>query len=289
MRVLLLHNPEAGGGANGRAELMRLLQAHGHEPRYQSTKEPGWKHALGSDCELIAIHGGDGTVAKVLRRLDADQPPVAILPGGSANNIAASLRIDSDPAEWIAQWPDARLSRFWRPQLRAGERFARFIEAAGLGVFSAVIASAAEDEPRGDAKVALGVRAFVDHLRSAPVRRWTFEVDGALLREDAVMLEVLNVPRIGPRIDLSPGMEPGAGTVDVVWVPPDGCRLLVEALLDGATVPDDALQRHRGRLVRLDADSQALHVDDEVWDARSTDSHVEIRSDDSSVSLLRPG
>jgi diacylglycerol kinase (ATP) len=289
MRVLLLHNPEAGDGPDRRAHLIDLLRAHGHEPLYRSTKEPGWKGALQADCDLIAIAGGDGTVAKVLRRLDPDRPPVAIIPGGSANNIGTCLGIGPDVETWVAGWESARRSRFAVPSLSAGGRQSRFVEAAGLGVFSAVIAAAEEDEPRGEAKVALGALAFVDQLRTAEPRRWHVDIDGDRVEVEALMLEVLNIPRIGPRLDLSPGMVPGTGTVDVVFVPAASRRVLIEALLDATAVPAGALQRFRGRNVLIDPGSDALHVDDEVWSAPGRGARdVRIRSCDAALTVLQP-
>jgi diacylglycerol kinase (ATP) len=286
MRVLLLHNPEAGDGPDCGAELMRLLRTHGHDPIYCSAKRPGWKRALHADCDLIAVCGGDGTIAKVLRRLEPGHPAVAILPRGSANNISHSLGISRDTAAWIAGWETARRQPFACPLLRTGQHQLRFVEAAGLGVFSAVIAAAAEDEPRGEAKVEQGVCAFVDHLQAAREQCWRLEVDGVAMDAEGIMLEVLNVPRIGPRLDLSHGTTPGAGTVDVVCVPAASRGLLIEALRAGAAVPAHAAVRHRGRDVRIAAGGGALHVDDALW-APAGPIHVQCGA--AGVTLLCPG
>jgi diacylglycerol kinase (ATP) len=288
MRVLLLHNPEAGGRPDNRAELMQLLRSHGHDPTYQSTKRAGWKRALHAKPELIAVCGGDGTVAKVLRSLEKGSPPVAILPGGSANNISCSLGIGTDFANWIAGWEAAVPHPFALPLLRAGNREARIVEAAGVGVFAAVIAAADQDEPRGEAKVALGARAFAAQLRSARARQWHVEVDGERIDAEAIMLEVLNVPRIGPRLDLSPGMTPGtAATVDVVCVPAESRRLLIEAVQDGAAVPAGTLLRRRGREVSFDPGTHEVHVDDALWPPPT--GPVRVWCAAAALTLLRPG
>jgi diacylglycerol kinase (ATP) len=288
MRVLLLHNPEAGGGAYSRGALMQLLREHGHDPWYRSTKEPGWKRALQRSSDVVAVAGGDGTIAKVLRRLDASMPPVAILPSGSANNIASSLGIGADLGTWVGGWEAARCQRFALPRLRVGEREACFVETVGVGVFSTVIAGAAIDEPRGEAKVAGGVKAFVDALRSAPTHRWRLEIDGEDMAVEGLMLEVLNVPRVGPRLALAPRMQPGAGEVDVVWLPEAGRRDLVDALLAGGPLPHWALQRRRGRSVKLWIDDEPLHVDDEIW-VGSAGQAACVHAAGTAVRLLLPG
>ena len=56
--------------------------------RYQSTKDQSYKSALRERWDLIVVAGGDGTVAKVARRLRYRKAPIIVLPVGTANNIA---------------------------------------------------------------------------------------------------------------------------------------------------------------------------------------------------------
>ena len=70
MRVTLIHNPGAGRqGAGEAAILRRLLEESGCDVRYQSPSEPGWKRALAKPADLVVVAGGDGTVARVTRRM----------------------------------------------------------------------------------------------------------------------------------------------------------------------------------------------------------------------------
>ena len=59
------------------------------------------------DCVVAA--GGDGTVARAGRLLAGGEVPLAVLPLGTANNIATSLGIAEDPAEAIAAWQRQRV------------------------------------------------------------------------------------------------------------------------------------------------------------------------------------
>src|SRR4029450_8235960 len=91
MRVLLIHNPKAGDRTHGKKELIASLTRGGHQAFYQSIKERGWKKAFQKPVDLVVAAGGDGTVHKTAWQLMGTGIPLAILPLGTANNLARSL------------------------------------------------------------------------------------------------------------------------------------------------------------------------------------------------------
>ena len=94
MKVTLIHNPAAGDDRQPSAgQLEALIEEAGHKVRYESTKEKGWTKALKKETDLVVVAGGDGTVAKVARRLIGEKLPLTILPMGTANNISKTLGI----------------------------------------------------------------------------------------------------------------------------------------------------------------------------------------------------
>ena len=99
MRATLFHNPTAGGGKFTKKELMTALRLGGLEPRYVSTKSKRFKKELAEAEDLVVVAGGDGTVAKVIAQMPDRGVPVAILPLGSANNIARSFGVAGAPYE----------------------------------------------------------------------------------------------------------------------------------------------------------------------------------------------
>ena len=77
--------------------------------KYQSCKEKKWKKVLKKPCDIVAVAGGDGTVGKVARELIEKRIPIAVLPLGTANNIAKSLGIADIPLQdLVASWTAAR-------------------------------------------------------------------------------------------------------------------------------------------------------------------------------------
>ena len=64
MRVLLIYNPKAGNGVDGDVRgLIELIRAAGHEVRWRSSKDRRLGSAFAEPVELVAVAGGDGTVA----------------------------------------------------------------------------------------------------------------------------------------------------------------------------------------------------------------------------------
>ena len=98
---------------------------------------------------LVVVAGGDGTVARVARRMVGRGVPVAILPAGTANNIARSLGLLKQPFEELVRgWRDAR-----RVQLDVGiaagpwgERY--FVEGLGAGLFAGLLVRSEENKEK---------------------------------------------------------------------------------------------------------------------------------------------
>src|SRR5207245_1649846 len=65
-----------------------VLQAAGHHVTYRSSKAKHWSDVLDAPADVIAVAGGDGTIGKVVERMRGRAIPIAILPIGTANNIA---------------------------------------------------------------------------------------------------------------------------------------------------------------------------------------------------------
>src|SRR5690606_29487230 len=111
MRVLLLHNPKAGATDISADDLQEAFRDAGWEVEYMSSDGPEFTRRLASDLqddfELVAAAGGDGTLARVICGIAAPAPPLALLPLGTANNIASALGIAGDPREIIAGLAEA--------------------------------------------------------------------------------------------------------------------------------------------------------------------------------------
>ena len=97
MRSLLLHNPRAGTGVHTEEELLSALRLGGIGSDYCSTKSEGSPQVLDRKVDRFIVAGGDGTIGKVVTQVPDRTHPVAIVPLGSANNVARTFGIAGTP------------------------------------------------------------------------------------------------------------------------------------------------------------------------------------------------
>src|SRR5688572_5235747 len=146
MRVTALYNPEAGTQSVTRERLAALLDRAGYHATCLSAKGKRWKDALEDPGDLVVVAGGDGTTAKVAKRLAGRGIPLAILPAGTANNIARALGLDASLESLIARWSTATPTPVDLGLARGPWGEELFIEACGLGVFPRMLEVAAARE-----------------------------------------------------------------------------------------------------------------------------------------------
>jgi diacylglycerol kinase (ATP) len=104
--ALLIHNPNAGSGGNGRRrqldEARRILSAGGIEAELAETTGPGHAIEIAQKAsldkrQLVIACGGDGTLNEIVNGLayfqNGHRVPLALLPGGTANILAKELSI----------------------------------------------------------------------------------------------------------------------------------------------------------------------------------------------------
>lgn len=262
--MTLLHNPHAGDDDDS-ADVITAIASAGHEVTAASLEDEDWESALARPADVIAVSGGDGSVREVFKQVAGTNVPVALIPSGSANNIARSLGIDEDDLTQIARWADAPRQAFDLGSFDASA----FVESAGGGLFADVLALAAEDDvnTRGEDKVEHGLRLLKRALRAAAERPWRVEIDGRDFSGEWLAVETMNVKLIGPNIELAPSADPGDGLFDVVLVGADDRKPLssyLDSRLDGAEPETPRFETHRAHTVELAAPSTRLHVDDEL-------------------------
>jgi diacylglycerol kinase family enzyme len=281
MRVTLIHNPTAGHGKPSADALLKTLSKEGYDVRYVSTKEKRWSRALDKRTDLYAVAGGDGTVGRVARRLarrEIEMVPLAVLPLGTANNVAESMNIRGTFKELVAKWPDMR-----RVPVDVGEAVGEqttrwFIESVGAGFFAdmmakedaAVAQSGGRDDDETPHAALERARSILrETLKKARPRKWRVELDGQDQSGDYLLVEAMNMRRIGPGLELTPDATFDDGLIEVAFVCDDEVdRANLDAHLreHPADAPAPPLLRiRRAREVFLDAGHHQLHVDDRSW------------------------
>lgn len=271
IRVTVFHNPTAGDETHNSRQLRKLLIGAGYKPTFRSTKAKKWKQALTDPGDLVVAVGGDGTVARVAKQLAGRGVPMAIIPVGTANNIARSLEIEGEPEELIARWTTARTRPLDLGIARGsfGERY--FIEALGLGLLPWLMTESDRQIDKDDAtaseQITKNVELMIGLLESAKPVRCRLTVDGRDHSGSYLILEVMNIRSVGPRIELAPAADLGDGLLEIITIT-EGDRAatldFLERFRNGSSSVLTA-GRVRGKLVELEWERWPIHVDDEQW------------------------
>jgi diacylglycerol kinase family enzyme len=303
VRVTLVHNPGAGDEQHSAEEILKELAEAGYDAHLQPSKQEGVEETLADPGDLVVVAGGDGSIKKVALALAGRGIPMAILPFGTANNIAKSLGALGSVSELIAGWRGAERRRLALGTVATRWGSMRFVESVGVGVFTELVTRGGSEVNEGTGltghaidRALLLLRRIVEE-RAPRFRR--LELDGSDLSGEYLLVEVMNVPLVGPNIPLAPGADYGDEQLEVVTVTERERELLAEyvrARLSGGAAPPELTWR-RGARVTLHASPGELHVDDEAWRPEppagegvpvpgSEEGEVTIALDDAGVEVL---
>jgi diacylglycerol kinase family enzyme len=302
MRVTLIHNPGAGGpGQPDAKQLRKLIKAAGHKLRYHSSKDGHLSAVLKKKADMVAVAGGDGTVSRVARRLAGRNLPLAVLPFGTANNIARSLGLIDIPIEQnIRAWERAPRIRMDTARARGPWGNRRFVEGLGIGLFAWTMPHASDsralakiDKP--EKAVAHALKMVQDRLQHYKAHDLEVTLDGRDLSDRYVMFEAMNLQYIGPNLHLAPRVEPGDGLLHIVMVREaqrDKLRRYLERWQKGIK-PRVKLPTVKGKHLKIKYGDYHVHVDDRIWpDPRARRkprrADIEVKVDPGTIEFILP-
>lgn len=269
MRLLVVHNPDAGHDRLSRDDLAADLQRAGHVVSWCDPRDGSLDEALRGAVDTVVVAGGDGSVGSVGRALAGRTLPIAILPAGTANNLAAVLGATRE--NLIARLTAGRIVPFDVGAIDGSPGHRLFLEGVGRGPFADTVAiverlrhlrqtNGRDDELARDREA---MREAVLGSRACECR---IEFDGEEMVDDFVMVEITNAGVIGPNLLLSPGAVPFDGLLDVFLVRASERDALLEMLARRTNAPPaPRLPVRRARTVRFRAPAgQHLHIDGEL-------------------------
>jgi len=289
MRVALFHNGDAGDGVS-LGHVTELIQQHGHELVRVVERTADFDRLLAVEPEAVIAAGGDGTVATALRRLAGGDVPLAILPTGTANNIARSLGGDRPIAERIAGWSLASRQGFDIGIVRGpfGER--HFVEAVGTGLVASGIATmdaTPADHLPSRSRVSWAVERYRQVLADLPRQPMTLTLDGERVLVQALLVEVLNTRSVGPGLLLCQHATPSDGAFSVVVATEDDRGRLASYLQERRAGREAGLTLPTWCACEVVLDGWTwLHVDDAVLRSDSP-AAAEMRMRAGAVEVLR--
>lgn len=285
MRVILCHNPESGDADHPRDVLLATLERAGIEARYCNIKSDDFPRALREPADLIIAAGGDGAVADIVKTMPDRDVTLAILPLGTANNIARSLKITGSVGELVEGWDLGR----WKPLdigVVAGSWGERpFVEAIGLGVLPQLILKSS-DEPT--AKVGAGRDALRNELAEANAIDVALRIDGtAIPMDDILAIEVVNTAYTGPRLPLLERGEKPRGTLGVAVIRRSE-RVAMMSWLNAPHSGRAPFSRFGGRRVELAWHGAPLRIDDKAMELPPSPQNAIATVDGRGVKVLVP-
>lgn len=188
-RVLIIYNPVAGPRRERRFRkvLAQLRRAGCHITVRETTRsgdaEDFARRATAIDCDVLVAAGGDGTINEVINGMVERGLPLAIIPLGTANVLAAEIGLSTRPEDIARAIVHGR--RVAVTVGRIGER--RFIQMAGLGFDAHVVEAVSPSLKRMLGKGAYVVESLIEIVNHRPTR-FEIEIDGTPREAATVIL-----------------------------------------------------------------------------------------------------
>jgi diacylglycerol kinase (ATP) len=277
-KAVLIHNPTAGSGEHEKAEVMKIIASADFDVTYFSTDQSDWQEFPSKDPEIIFVAGGDGTVQKLAQTLlisknaKVSKIPVQILPFGTANNIAHTLKIPSElNSENLRK--EKQVKSFDIGQISGIDSFDFFIEGMGFGIFPKLIREMEKNEvdiEDPDKELRIILMNLIDIVKGFEAKEAEIIIDNEKIKANFLLVELLNIKFIGPQFYLAPEADPGDGKFDLVVIPEENRALLVqylEDLLQGRKNESSLRslsKTYRGKKAVLQWKGKEVHVDDDL-------------------------
>jgi diacylglycerol kinase (ATP) len=285
--ISLFHNPDAGYSDHSRKDLRKQIEEAGFSVIFSTTDAEDMKKIIPAQTDYVAIGGGDGMVRKVVdqmleRRIIDGLFTLAVIPLGTANNIARTLGLSMDTESVIESWKKDAKRRVDVGRVSGIKDRNFFLEGLGCGLVPQLIKEMKVLDKKPDTpekELEMAVQKMLKLARNMKPRLCTIEADEKTFTEKMIMVEVMNMKTIGPNIPLTPNANPSDGVLEVVYITEDDRSALVEFLESCAEGKPKSLNGHciSGKKVRLVSDSLFLHVDDKIHEGAKDGVSIDLR------------
>jgi diacylglycerol kinase (ATP) len=272
--VKVLHNPDAGEGEHSRNKLITQIEEAGFDCSYSSTKELEGEKLVPKKFDFAVLAGGDGTVRRVAeelldKKLLDKRQPIALIPCGTANNIARTLGIKGTSQEIITKWNEHVIKKFDVGRIFELKSNKFFLEGFGYGVFPQLMKEMKRrDEKSNDREEELKTALKLLHkiVLSYEAKACTITLDEDVSYSGKFLLiEVMNTRSIGPNLNIAPNADPGDGVFDVILIREDQRQLLADYVMRRLENGQDEsifIEPTKVKKVQFEWAGKLLHADD---------------------------
>jgi YegS/Rv2252/BmrU family lipid kinase len=289
VKVRAILNPRAGiAAASARQALL-----HGPWPDLDliETQAPGHarelaREAAAAGCDLLLVAGGDGTANEAAWGLLGSETALGLVPVGSGNGLARTLRIPLRPGAATAALAGGRMRR-----MDVGFANDRpFLNVSGAGL-DAVIGADFHDHGRAGGRrgVLTYVRLSIPRALCYRAPEWTLRSEAGAFDGRALIVVAVNGRQYGGGAILAPESRLDDGQLDLVVIEDAG---VVEILANAprlflGTLPGFSRYRHlRAARARLEGKTPFLHHRD--GEPESAGVALELRVEPRALRILVP-
>ena len=266
IKIVFIINPIAGG--KNKNHFSKVISSHLNASKfeYELIQTESEKHAyeltkaaILNGAEIVVAVGGDGTINEIGSALIGSACTLAIIPYGSGNGLARSLKIPMNTIQavkLINQFKTAKIDA-----AKLNEHY--FFNMSGMGFDAHISHVFAKDKNRG----LLGyVKATFSELKNYRSKNYKIIIDGKTLEEDAFILSVANSSQYGNEAHIAPRAELQDGLLDLVIVKPFPLYLMpLLALRMFLKTADQSkyLISLQGKSILINRNNNVIHLDGE--------------------------
>ena len=169
--------------------------------------------AIISGADIIAAVGGDGTINEIAAEVSSFGKMMAIIPCGSGNGLARTLKIPLSHSKAIA-----RINALNTIKIDVGIfNNRKFFNMAGMGFDAHISFLFAKSVGRGLMGYA---KSILKEITTYQPNHYTIELDGLKIERTAFMLSIANSSQYGNNAHISPGASLKDGLLDVCVIKP---------------------------------------------------------------------
>jgi YegS/Rv2252/BmrU family lipid kinase len=219
-RILFIVNPISGGQVKTfiPSFIDQHLDHHLYDAEIIFTEYAGHatqlaETAVSSNIDIVASVGGDGTINEVASALESSSKTMAIIPCGSGNGLARTLKIPLDNRKAIQKLNTAKTVKIDSGTFN--ER--KFFNMAGIGFDAHISALFAQDKNRGFKGY---IQSTFKEIAQYQPQDYEIMVDGKVYHEQAFMISIANSSQYGNNAHISPFASLNDGLLDVCVIKP---------------------------------------------------------------------
>lgn len=265
--ILFIINPISGGKAKTGFPALaeRHLDLNLFSPQYKFTEYPGHAFELARDAvagntEIVVAVGGDGTINEVGSALESTPCVMGIIPCGSGNGLARSLKISLNNIEAVKSLNkldsiliDTACLDKWK-----------FFNIGGIGFDAHISYKFSNLVKRGFKGY---VKTTLHEVFSYKPQFYRIKIDGKLIETTAFMISVANSSQFGNNAHISPTASLMDGLLDVCIVKPFPLYhfpVMGYRLFSKTSDKSRYIEIIKGKEIRIETDKpRVIHIDGE--------------------------